>query len=219
MGGMSAFKHGANRLSATRDCDIRLALAAKLVQKHGDEPDTLIRHEVGICAGKRRIDVAVVNGELTGYEIKSDMDTLMRLGRQADAYGSVLDRAVLVTTERHIDGANPILPNWWGIIVVTTERGNILLETYREPALNDEYDAFALAQLLWREEALDELRLRGMGRGLSDKARHYVWAALADTILVHDLRSIVRARLKARPEWPGGQLHGQSDVTHLMTTR
>ena len=101
-------------VSATRDCDIRLALEARLVQQHGDEPDTIIRHEVGICAGKRRIDMAVVNGELTGYEIKSDMDTLARLVGQANAYGSVLDRVVLVTTERHVDSALPLLPDWWG---------------------------------------------------------------------------------------------------------
>ena len=205
-------------MSATRDCDIRLALEATLVQEHGDDPDTIIRHEVGICAGKRRIDMVLINGELAGYEIKSDMDTLARLAGQAKAYGSVLDKAILVTTERHLDGALAMLPNWWGIIVAYAEQGNILLETFRDPGLNDEYDAFSLAQLLWREEALDELRRRGMGRGLSNKARHYVWIALVDAILVNDLRFIVRTRLKARPEWPGGQLHGQSDVTPRTTT-
>ena len=204
-------------MSTTRDCDIRLALEAKLVQEHGDDPDTIIRHEVGICAGKRRIDMALINGELAGYEIKSDMDTLARLDGQAKAYGSVLDRAILVTTERHLNGVLARLPNWWGIIVAYAEQGNIHLQPFRDPGLNDEYDAFSLAQLLWREEALDELRRRGMGRGLSSKARHYVWIALADAILVNDLRSIVRTRLKARPEWPGGQLHGQSDVTPRTT--
>ena len=205
-------------MSATRDCDIRLALDATLVQQHGEDPDTIIRHEVGICAGKRRIDMALINGEFAGYEIKSDMDTLTRLAGQAKAYGSVLDRAILVTTERHFDGALAMLPSWWGITVASIERGSIFLQTFREAGLNDEYDAFSLAQLLWKEEALDELRRRGMGRGLSNKARHYVWTALADVVLVNDLRSIVRTRLKARRKWPGGQLHEQSDVTPQMTT-
>ena len=213
-----AFSLDAERMSTIRDCDIRLALEAKLVQQHGDEPNTLIRHEVGICAGKRRIDVALVNGELTGYEIKSDMDTLVRLTGQAEAYGSVLDRAILVTTQRHLDRALVMLPNWWGIIVAHVEQSNIRLEIFRDPGLNDKHDAFSLAQLLWREEALDELRLREMGLGLSNKARHYVWTALVDAISVNDLRSIVRTRLKARPEWPGGQLYGQSDVTPRRTT-
>ena len=209
---MLATKYDAERMSTTRDCDIRLVLEAKLVQEHGDEPDTLIRHEVGICAGKRRIDVALVNGELAGYEIKSDVDTLARLTGQAEAYSSVLDRAILVTTERHLDGALAMLPRWWGIVVAHSEQSNIRLETLRDPRLNDKHDAFSLVQLLWREEALNELRLRGMGRGLSNKARHHVWVALVDSVPVDELRSIVRTRLKARPEWPGGQLRGQSDV-------
>ncbi len=201
-----------------RDSDIRLALDALLRARHTGEPDTIIRHEVGICAGKRRIDVATINSEISGYEIKSDEDTLNRLEGQAETYGHVLDRAILVTTKRHLDSALRMLPNWWGVIVACTEHGDICLESVREPALNDQYDAFSLAQLLWREEALEELRLRDKGQGLSKRARYYVWMALVDTVSLNDLRSIVRTRLKARPVWPGGQPHGSYDATPQMTT-
>ena len=200
-------------MSTTHDPEIRLALEAKLVQEHGHEPDSLIRHEMGICAGRRRIDVALVTDELSGYEIKSDMDTLARLTAQAQAYSSVLDRAILVTAERHLNSALAVLPNWWGISVAQAERKIIRIETLRDPDLNDNHHAFSLAQLLWKEEALDELRSRGMSRGLSHKARHYVWTALADAVPVNELRSIVRTRLKTRPEWAGGQLHIQSNGT------
>ena len=205
-------------MSTTRDCDIRLALEAKLVRDHGDEADTLIRHEVGICAGKRRIDVALVNGEFAGFEIKSDMDKLSRLAGQAEAYGNVLDRAILVTTERHLEGALVTVPNWWGILVAHPDKYEIRLDDFRNPGLNHMHDAYSLAQLLWREEALFELRSRGIGRGLSNKARHYVWEALANAISLNELRSLVRARLKARQEWPGGQLHVQSGVIPQTTT-
>lgn len=201
-----------------RDSDIRLALDALLRARHAGEPDTIIRHEVGICAGKRRIDVAIINSEISGYEIKSDEDTLNRLEGQAETYGHVLDRATLVTTKRHLDSALRMLPNWWGVMVARIEHGDICLESVREPALNDQYDAFSLAQLLWREEALKELRLRDKDQGLSKKARYYVWIALADAVSLNDLRSIVRARLKVRPAWPGGQPHGSYDVTPQMTT-
>ncbi len=36
-----------------RDLDIRAALHASLLAKHGTDPDTLIRHEVGMCASER----------------------------------------------------------------------------------------------------------------------------------------------------------------------
>ena len=44
-----------------RDSDIRLALDKLLRKRHANEPDTIIRHEVGLCAGKRRIDIAIIN--------------------------------------------------------------------------------------------------------------------------------------------------------------
>ncbi len=196
-----------------RDSDIRLELHSLLRAKHSSEPDTLIRHEVGLCAGKRRIDVAVINGELAGYEIKSDEDTIIRLAGQAEAYGRVLDRAVLVTTNRHLNDARALLPNWWGIMVASAEQGDIRFERVREPGLNDQYDALSLAQLLWRDEALEELRLHDKGQGLAKKARYYVWTALVTAVSLDELRSIVRARLKARPEWPGGELRSLCGVT------
>lgn len=201
-----------------RDSDIRLALDKLLRKRHANEPDTIIRHEVGLCAGKRRIDIAIINSEIIGYEIKSDEDTLNRLEGQAEAYGHVLDKAILVTTERHLDSAVNKLPDWWGVIVAHEKNGGIYLDNFREPAVNDQQDDFALAQLLWREEALEELHLRDKGQGLSKKARYYVWIALANAVSLDDLRSIVRARLKARPAWPGGQPHGLCDVTHQTIT-
>ena len=201
-----------------RDIDIRHALDALLRARHAGETDTIIRHEVGICAGKGRIDVVTINSEICGYEIKSDEDTLNRLEGQVETYGQVLDRAILVTTKRHIDTAVRKLPDWWGVKVAHNKHGDICLESIREPVLNDTYDPFSLAQLLWREEALTELRLIDKNQGLSKKARHYVWTALADAVSLDDLRTIVRARLKVRPMWPGGQLHGSCDETPQMIT-
>lgn len=191
-----------------RDYEIRLALDNALRVEHGDDADTLIRHELGLCAGRRRIDVALINGELTGYEIKSDEDTLVRLAGQAEAYGRVLDRAILVTTHRWLDKATGLLPVTWGVVTARCCDGDVHLEVVRESAANGSVDPFALAQLLWRAEALDELRVRGLARGLSGKARHYVWEALASAVPVDELRGVVRHRLKVRQDWPGGQSRG-----------
>jgi hypothetical protein len=195
-----------------RDSDIRFALDALLRERHNGDSDTVIRHEVGLCAGKRRIDIAIINSEIVGYEIKSDEDTLNRLEGQAEVYGDVLDKAILVTTERHLDRALDKLPDWWGVTIAFTKKGTVCLKDIRKPGFNNRLDAFSLVQLLWRTEALEELRLRNKSQGLSKKARHYVWAALTDAVSLDELRSIVRSHLKARQVWPGGQLHGQNDV-------
>src|SRR5207253_5974934 len=110
-----------------RDSDIRAALDTHLRQVHATD-DSLIRHELGVWAGSRRIDVAVVNGECAGYEIKSDEDSLIRLAQQADAYGRVLDRASIVTTLRHREKAVAMLPEWWGVSIARQEHHRVVLE-------------------------------------------------------------------------------------------
>ena len=196
-----------------RDGDIRLALDAVLERRHAGEPETLIRHEMGICAGKRRVDVALLNGELAGYEIKSDEDTLSRLGGQSADYGRVFDRVTLVTTARHQKKAMRLVPKWWGIIVARQEGGEAVLEEIRQPRMNPDIEPFALAQLLWRDEVLEELRSRGLAKGMSKKARYYLWMALSEKVAIQELRDLVRERVKARPEWLAGPLYARSGGT------
>ena len=82
------------------------------------ETDTIIVEELGLCRGSVRADIAVINGLMKGFEIKSDRDTLQRLLTQAMVYSRVFDTATLVTAERHVAGAMLALPPWWGIEVI-----------------------------------------------------------------------------------------------------
>ena len=203
-----------------RDNDIRRELDSLLHWRHSYENDTLIRHEMGLCANRRRIDIAVINGEISGYEIKSDADRLTRLARQAHTYELVLDRATLVTTQRHLKKAEDILPTWWGITLARPDHGLITLDVVRDAHTNTAQDPISIAQLLWREEAMQELKALGLSKGLSKTPRHYVWLELAQAIPIDDLRRIVRERLKGRQDWPGGLPRGQSDGTRSsITTR
>jgi hypothetical protein len=189
-----------------RDIDIRLALDSDLRRDHCNDPDTMIRHEFGLQEGRRRIDVALLNGHLAGWEIKSDVDTLVRLAGQADVYGKVLDYVTIVTTSRYIERATAMLPDWWGVIVAERLDGIVCLNQTRAPRFNKDVDAMSLAQLLWRDEAIQLLRERGEGKGLSSKARWYAWDRLVQMLSLDQLRTAVRQQIKGRQEWPGGQL-------------
>jgi hypothetical protein len=196
-----------------RDIDIRLALDKELRCHHAFDDDTLIRHEFGLQEGRRRIDVAVLNGSLSGWEIKSDVDTLVRLAGQADVYGRVLDFVTIVTTSRYVDRATAMLPDWWGVVVAEWDGDTVVLKETRPARFNDGVDAMSLAQLLWRDEALDILKRLGQGRGLSAKARWYVWDRLVTSLPLPELRTVVRERVKGRQDWPGGQLPLPRDAT------
>lgn len=199
----------------TKDLDIRTALDARLRRKHRHEDDVLIRHELGVDAGNRRIDLAVLNGHIAGWEIKSDKDTLYRLPQQAAAFAKVMDYLTIVTTSKYLDRCTDILPTNWGIQEAISEPRGIRIVNHRAPKINRQTDPFALAQLLWRDEAMEELKLLGQSTGLSSSPRYLVWQRLAERIPKTELREIVLKRLKRRQVWTGGQLRTPSDDSNL----
>jgi hypothetical protein len=162
--------------------------------------------ELGLRHGTCRVDIAVVNGYLHGYEIKSDADTLERLPSQVTIYGAVLDRATLVVGERHVEKAISQIPEWWGIKVATAgPRGGITFENVRPLRTNPSIDPVALAELLWRPEAIEVLRERGTPEVMLRKPRGILYQHLAAIVELDELRDIIRQRLKARATWRGHQ--------------
>ena len=98
------------------DLTIRSALRSKLLADHAEEGDTALMEELGLCRGRVRVDLALVNGHLNGYEIKSDRDTLTRLETQAEIYMKVFDRLTIVVGSKHLSSIGTRLPEWWGIL-------------------------------------------------------------------------------------------------------
>ncbi len=187
-----------------RDRDVRQALHTKVLKEHHGDTNTLVLDELGLRHGTCRVDVAVVNGYLHGFEIKSDFDTLERLPGQVAIYNAVLDRATLVVGEKHITKAQAKIPDWWGIKVVTAgPRGGIAFDSIRMPKLNIMIDAVALAELLWRPEAVDILRERGTPEPMLRKPRAVLYKYLAEVVELDELRGLIRQRLKARARWRG----------------
>lgn len=184
-----------------RDCDIRAALHAHLAAEHLGDRDALFIDEMGILRGAARVDLAVVNGSINGFEIKSEADRLDRLVRQRDAYGAVLDRITLVTCRRHLDAARAVIPAWWGIMLATAAEDGVALRAARRARSNRRVDPFALASLLWRDEALEALDRHGMLNGLRSRPNAVLWKVLAERLPLHSLSDDVRAALKGRSSW------------------
>jgi hypothetical protein len=184
-----------------RDCDIRAALHLHLAAERAGQSDTLLVDEMGILRGAARVDLAVVNGSINGFEIKSEADRLHRLARQRDAYGLVLDTVTLVTCRHHLVAARAVIPAWWGIMVATVADHGVALRTARRARMNRQVDPAALASLLWREEALDLLERRDLIRGLRSRPNAVLWKALAEAVPLAALSDDVRATLKSRSAW------------------
>jgi hypothetical protein len=182
-----------------RDVDIRETLLRNLRREfRGDK----IVNEMGLCLGATRVDVAVINGSLHGYEIKSDRDKLVRLPTQVELYSKVLDFATIVCGPRYVEKIDGLVPGWWGILEAGGAGRKPTLIWRRERKRNPKCDALAIAQLLWRDEAAHALTGRGE-RVRSRETRWHLWDRLADWP-IDELQSCVRMQLKARPLWSVG---------------
>jgi hypothetical protein len=188
-----------------RHGEIRQALRERLRALHADEPDTVYRNELGLQLGRSRVDVAAINGRISGYEIKGAQDSLARFPAQVAAYSAVLDRATVVAEPKYIRAVTSHVPRWWGIWMASPVGAEVLLEEIREGRTNPQQEPLAVAQLLWREEALDLLIAHGAAAGLRSATRWKLWEALVGRLAFDHLKAEVRLRLKVRPEWPGGQ--------------
>jgi hypothetical protein len=182
-----------------RDGDIRSALKRELRLQHADDPDTVLIEEMSVLHGASRVDLAVVNGSLAGYEVKSDRDTLERLQEQAHAFSSVFDFVTLVIGERHLIAALDLIPDWWGIKVARIKLEKLLFCDLKLPISNPCPSSDALVRLLWHDEALSAIRDLSKSQMVPARyTREHIYALLAQHPDSQSLRQIVRQLIKNR---------------------
>lgn len=191
----------------TNDKIIRDALKESLKKLHSDDPKLIIVEELGIMHGAARVDIAVINGTLHGYEIKSDQDTLLRLPNQMDIYNAVFGQITLVVGKSHLYDAINIIPDWWGITIAKIDVDeSIIFQSIREPTNNKQQDNISIARLLWRSEALDILEKAGQSQGFRSKPRGAIYEKLSTVFDQQVLEREVREALFSRKDWRSGQL-------------
>lgn len=187
-----------------RDRDIRARLRADLVAQHAGDSTTRIIDELGLLQGAARVDLAVVNGSLAAFEIKSEFDTLRRLPAQVEAYSQVFDSVVIVVAGGHVKGVRALVPPWWGISAVSEQDGQPAIEIRRKARPNPKPVPRAQAELLWRPEVVALLESRGLADGLRSKPRRELWDALVSALDPVELAREVREALRARQGWRAG---------------
>jgi hypothetical protein len=184
------------------DVEIRASFHKKVLRRHHACEDTRVIDELGLNHGECRADIAVVNGNLVGYEIKSDCDSLDRLPEQVRVYSAIFDRAFVIVGRRHVKSIRAHVPRWWGLILcVKGPRGAIRFRVLRKSSRNRKIDAMSLARLLWRDEAAELLRRNGLPAKTLRQPRAVLYNHLVGTLPVQELRKAVRERLRTRTNW------------------
>lgn len=70
--------------------------------------------------GECKADLAILNGTSTVYEVKSERDSLSRLGRQLSAYAQVFAQVFVIVAEPHVDAVKSSVSGDVGILVLNS---------------------------------------------------------------------------------------------------
>jgi hypothetical protein len=187
---------------AISDTDIRKALHGTRLKAYRAAPDTIVVDELGLAHAKARIDIAVINGCVHGYEIKSSLDKLDRLPSQLDLYRLCLSKLTLVVVPKHVNGTQKIVPIWCGILEARKGlRGSVTFTAVRRGRVNPDVDAVHLAHLLWRAEAVALLARFDASPKELRQSRKLLYARLAELMTVQQLTTAIREFMERRSAW------------------
>lgn len=183
-----------------KDPCIRELLRTTELKHYIDDNDSKIVEELSLPVAKARIDIAVINGSLHGYEIKSASDTLQRLPAQIEAYTKVFDYLSIVTEEKYGQKILDFVPDWIGVLICNEKNGVKSINELRKPIKNESRESIYIAKLLWREElmeCLEELKIK-----FRKKDRNWLLCeALSTNLDTDSISAIVRNKLKKRDQW------------------
>jgi len=189
-------------MSLSTDAEIRVALHSKALRAYHHCDKTLVIDELGLAHAKVRVDVAVINGCVHGYEIKSAADTLTRLPQQLALYEQCLEKLTIVCAEKHIPGVRELVPHWCGITKVTKgPRAGIAFDTIREAKRNPDVQAYRLAHLLWRPEVVAILSKTDVSPQLLRAPRKTLYKSLAAKFSVEEITAFIKDAMACRQDW------------------
>ena len=182
-----------------KDIDIRGALIEELNRINAQHNYRIIE-EMAVCDGEARVDIAVANGKLCGYEIKSDADTLERLALQQKCYDKTFDTVSIIVGEKFKDRIEEYVPQHWGIYIASEYKNGCRIKRKRQAKINKNIQASSLLELLWKEELMYLLKGAGI-KGISGKNRRVLRKIAIDNISIKDIRDFTRETIKSREKW------------------
>lgn len=173
---------------------IRQQLKSWVISSKQHAPSDVFVDEMCIVDKTCRADLVHANGKLTGFEVKSEADSLSRWPHQMDAYLRIFDEVWLCCHRKHAVRALDESIKSVGIIIVDEYDSMAVL---RPAVQNNKINSYDLTGLLWRKE-LDILckknEIKISKKELIKEVRHRV----AETVPIEELKDSVLKAIKER---------------------
>ncbi|AKF46323.1 sce7726 family protein [Pseudomonas fragariae (ex Marin et al. 2024)] len=124
--------------------------------------DAVIINEMVVANWSRRADIAVANGRLYGFEIKSHFDTLKRLPGQVESFQAHFDKVVVVAATKFIASIQRDYPSEIGILEVYEVSGRAKIRQVRPGRICEVKDVSKLTSLITKSELEKFLKQSGI---------------------------------------------------------
>lgn len=184
------------------DIDIRKTLCEELHKQLPTKFKSMIINE--LMVGESIADVSVITEKnVSLFEIKSDMDSLVRLPKQVRDYDAVGDYCSLVTTDTFLQKIQDqfLIPDHWGILKASSIDGQVILESVRQPVYSPEVNPDYLAHSLWSDELIEHLTDINSLYGVKSKNNWYKSQRLIENTTTNELKRIYRNSHLKRGNW------------------
>ncbi|MFP7478494.1 sce7726 family protein [Terribacillus saccharophilus] len=181
------------------DLQVRKLLTNELFKVYGDCKETRIINELGLDFGAARVDVAVVNGIMHGYEIKSDVDTLKRLPRQIEYYNRAFERMTIVSSRKYLSQVKTLVPEWWGIKIISADQSRLI--NVRKGRRVSYQDPEIIIKLLWKKELEGLIDYLGLPKSLKKMRKKQLLSFLQAEADFGVIKTYVYSTLKGRKDW------------------
>ena len=127
--------------------------------------------------GSSICDIMAVTDHLIGFEIKSDLDTYVRLENQVKAYDLFFDKNYIVIGKKHSLSVKDKVPKHWGIICICNDEVTII----REPEKNSSVSRRKQLSILWKLE-LKNLLMQNNLPLFAQKEKGYIADKIAESV-------------------------------------
>ena len=126
-----------------------------------EKPNSIIIQQFNVSDGIVRLDIAELNNNFYGYQIKSDKDVLDRLPKQIQYYNKSVQFLTIICTNKYLQKIKLLIPQFWGVILVEEINNEIKFSQLKQPKLNN-IKLKQLLKILWRKQLDSIIKLNNI---------------------------------------------------------
>lgn len=110
-------------LAHRSEIHVKAAVIDRLLAGPHVDSDAVLISEMTVANWTRRADVVLANGKLWAFEIKSDLDSLVRLPGQIETFRNYFEKFTIVAAERFEKAILDMAPEGVGVWIVGADGG------------------------------------------------------------------------------------------------